>query len=239
MRAIFVGIEYAGKSTLINILEQYYRSRKLGTHADDHFTIPDTSLSPESRKILTGLPDDMKERSQRMQIDYHVHILFYEPFTFLGGWHIEEEIYQTFYGNDPDGYYYNLSHMNNRSLEVEVLKLDLPDLVMVHLTADDDVIRRRMTETPHEYNVIKEKDIPELKRLFAQHVEDSTFTQRGLTVTLDTSNKTPAESLDELLLKTEPMVTTGELAVRAMEIPDGDYEVQYVNGVRKMVPTGN
>ena len=40
MRCIFVGIEYAGKSTLVDLLTDYYRHRQLRVHVDDHFTIP-------------------------------------------------------------------------------------------------------------------------------------------------------------------------------------------------------
>ena len=60
MRSIFVGIEYAGKETLASMLGDYYRHRKMPIHGDDHFTIPDSTLSPESRAIMVDLPDDMK-----------------------------------------------------------------------------------------------------------------------------------------------------------------------------------
>ena len=75
MRSIFVGIEYAGKTTLINLLTEYYHRLKVPTHADDHFTIPDASLSPESRSLMVNFPDDVKERMQRMQIHYHIGII--------------------------------------------------------------------------------------------------------------------------------------------------------------------
>ncbi len=67
MRSIFVGIEYAGKTTLINLLTEYYHRLKVPTHNDDHFTIPDASLGPESRALMVNFPDDVKERLQRMQ----------------------------------------------------------------------------------------------------------------------------------------------------------------------------
>ena len=51
---------------------------------------------------------------------------------------------------------------------------------------------------------------------------------------IDTTNRTPSESLDEMLVKSEPLITDGELAMRAIPIPDGEYEVRYKNGVRKM-----
>ena len=85
MRAIFVGIEYAGKSTLIKLLGNYYERRGLPAHYDDHFSLPDTSLSPESRKLLLDVPDDIKERYQRTQIQFH----------------IEEAVYCDIYGDDP------------------------------------------------------------------------------------------------------------------------------------------
>ena len=75
MRSFFVGIEYAGKSTLIDLLTEYYYRLKLPTHDDDHFTIPDRTLSPESRALMLDFPDDVKERMQRMQINYHIGII--------------------------------------------------------------------------------------------------------------------------------------------------------------------
>ena len=53
---------------------------------------------------------------------------------------------------------------------------------------------------------------------------------------LDTTDKMPTESLDELLLLSEPLITFGELAVRAMDVPENDYQVRYENGVRKIIP---
>ena len=106
MRAIFVGIEYAGKSTLIELLDAYYRHLKLHPHIDDHFTIPDSELSPASRELALTFPDDVKERTQRMQIHYHINILKSYAHVLLAGWHIEEAIYTSVYGSDPTSPYY-------------------------------------------------------------------------------------------------------------------------------------
>ena len=116
-----------------------------------------------------------------------------------------------------------------------VLEARLPDVVLIHLTADDEAIRERMRTDPHEYQIIDEKDIPDLKKRFEDEVDQSLLTRNGHLVTLDTTEKSPADSLDELLLKTDPLVTDGELAMRAMPVSEGDYEVRYENGVRKMV----
>jgi len=235
MRSIFVGIEYAGKSTLIELLDRYYRHRSIRTHGDDHFTIPDATLSPASRKTMVGLPDDMKERMQRMQIHYHIDIIKKYACPLIAGWHIEEAVYSDMYGDEPSSPYYKRYVYNfQRLYETQVLEGNIPDLVMFHVTADDEVIARRMHECSHEYPIVREQDIPEVKRRFDEEVSKSLFTHGGRTVVIDTTDKTPEESFDEVLLKSEPLVTFGEIAVRAMEVPDGDYEVTYENGIRRM-----
>ena len=237
MRCIFVGIEYAGKSTLVDLLTNYYRHRKLMVHVDDHFTIPDSTLSPESRAAYVNFPDDVKERMQRMQLQYHVEVIKNYPNTMIAGWHIEELVYSSFYGDDPDGTYYSKYHINaQRGYETQVIEARLPDVVMIHVDASDEAIVERMETDPHEYQIIKKADIPELKRLFQEEIDRSLYAQKGRKIVLDTTEKTPSESLDELLLLSEPLVTFGELAVRAMEVPDTDYEIRYENGVRKIIP---
>lgn len=234
MRCIFVGIEYAGKSTMINLLTEYYRHRKLSVHVDDHFTIPDSTLSPESRTAYISFPDDVKERMQRMQIQYHVEVIKNYPNTLIAGWHIEEIVYTSVYGDDPDSpYYRNYHHRAQRGYETQVMEARLPDVVMIHVTASDEEIQRRMEADPHEYQIIKSKDIPKLKQLFQEEIDKSLFTHKGRTIVLDTTDKSPAESLDELLLLSEPLITFGELAIRMMDVPDVPYRVNYENGVRQ------
>lgn len=235
MRCIFVGIEYAGKSTLINLLTEYYRHRKLSVHVDDHFTIPDSTLSPESRAAYINFPDDVKERMQRMQIQYHVEVIKNYPNTLIAGWHIEEIVYTSVYGDDSDSpYYSNYHHRAQRGYEVQVMEARLPDVVMIHVTASDEAIQQRMEEDPHEYQIIKSADIPKLKQRFQDEIDKSLFTHKGRTIVLDTTDKTPSESLDELLLLSEPLITFGELAIRMMDVPDIPYHAKYENGVRKM-----
>ena len=78
-------------------------------------------------------------------------------------------------------------------------------------------------------------DYPQVASNFEAEIAASLFTHQNRTVVLDTTGKTPAESFDELLLASEPLVTMGELAVRAMAVPEGEYEVVYERGVRKTV----
>ena len=200
MRSIFVGIEYVGKTTLINLLDIYYRQRGRRTHLDDHFTIPDSSLSPDSRAEYISYPNDVKERMQRMQIHYHVEVIRNYPHTLISGWHIEEAVYCEVYGKEPRSPYYpNYIYHNQRHYEVMVLEARLPDVVLIHLTADDEVIKERMLKAPHEYQIIREKDISDIKKRFEDEVDRSLLTRNGHLVTLDTTNKSPKESLDELV----------------------------------------
>ena len=237
MRCIFVGIEYVGKSTLINLLQGYYQRFKLNTHLDDHFTIPDASLSPASRDVLVGLPDDIKERTQRMQIQYHVDVIKNYPNTLIAGWHIEEAIYSAVYGADSESPYYGNYHYGfQRLYESQVLEAHLPDVVLIHMTASDTAISERMQASPHQYQIIQEKDISEIKQRFEEEVGKSLFTQKGRKIVLDTTEKSSQESLDELLGKTESLITIGELAMRSLSLPEGDYRVEYENGVRQMIP---
>ena len=62
------------------------------------------------------------------------------------------------------------------------------------------------------------------------------FTDQHRKVDLDTTGKTPQQSLDELLLATEGMVTAAELAMRSLPLPEGEYDVRYEGGVRQMIP---
>ena len=237
MRPIFVGIEYAGKTTLIQQLEKYYHRRCLSTHNDDHFTIPDKHLSPESRQLMIGFPADVKERLQRMQIHYHIEIIKKFERPMVAGWHIEEAVYCGFYGDDPDHPYYpNYIYDFQRLYESAVIEAHLPDVVMIHVTASDGEIRQRMKEDPHEFQVIREEDIGAIKKRFDEEVAKSLFTDQHRKVDLDTTGKTPQQSLDELLLATEGMVTAAELAMRSLPLPEGEYDIRYEGGVRQMIP---
>lgn len=237
MRCVFVGLEYSGKSTLIDLLTAYYRQRSLRVHGDDHFTIPDSTLSPESRAAYVDYPNDVKERLQRMQLQYHVEVMRNYDHVMIAGWHIEEAIYSEMYGEDPENPYYpRYAYRHQRLYEVQVLESRLPDVVLIHVTASDDKIRARMAEQPHQYPIIKSDDVPELRQRFAAEVDKSLFTHKGLLVEIDTTDSTPQKSLDELLGKTEPLITQGELALRHLPVPEGPYDVVYENGERRMVP---
>ena len=236
MRIIFVGTEYAGKSTLLELLAAYYRKRGRRVHPDDHFSLPDSTLSPESRAASLGFGNDVKERMQRMQIRYHIDVLQNHENVLMSGWHIEEAVYTAMYGEDPNSPYYpNYHYGSQRSYEALTLEARLPDLVLLHVTASDEAIRARMKADSHEYQIVREEHIGDAKRRFDEEIGQSLFANKGLLRELDTTDRTPQESLDELLLLTEPLVTPGEVAMRALPVPQGEFEICYENSVRKVV----
>ena len=51
---------------------------------------------------------------------------------------------------------------------------------------------------------------------FEDEIEKSLFTQKGRRIVVDTTGKTPQESLDDLLMLSEPLITQEELAIRAI-----------------------
>ena len=189
MRAIFTGIEYAGKTTLIQLLGSYYEERGLPAHYDDHFSLPDRTLSPESQQLLLSAPDDMKERYQRMQIQFHIELIEFIQNPLFGGWFIEEAVYCDIYADDPSSpYYQRYRHIKQRVYEAQIFERRLPDVVLFHLTASDDAIKARSEASPHEHQVIRVEDIGRIKDRFAEEVESSLFRKVGRVIPLDTTD---------------------------------------------------
>ena len=179
MRVIAVGCEYTGVTTLLEGLMTWGHERNINHHLDDHFTIPDRQhLAPEDKEAMVNLSPTLKERFQRMQIVYHIRLLHRFEHILLGGFHIEEAIYGPLY------YYPGQTAGHIREYEQEMPK----DAILVHLTAEPDVIRARMEANPHEYSLIKKADIPMLLSRFQQEFQASLIQRK---IVIDTSDLTP------------------------------------------------
>ena len=183
---------------------------------------------------MINFPDDVKERQQRMQIHYHIGIIRDYANPLIAGWYIEEAVYAGMYGADLDSPYYD-NYNAQQSYEAQVAEVHLPDIVLIHMTASDDTIRERMKSDPHRYQIIKDGDIPEIKLRFDEEVDKSLFAQTRRKIVLDTTGKPPEQSFVELLRLSKPLITFGELAMRSLPLPVHDYDVQYENGVRRMI----
>ncbi|MBI2190600.1 MAG: AAA family ATPase [Planctomycetes bacterium] len=205
MRLIIVGCEYVGQTTLAKNLQEWAMKNGIHFHMDDHFTIPDAqNLSADERERMSNLGPVVKERFQRFQIYYHIKVLQENEHCLLTGFHIEESVY------GPKYYYGHPVPMDYpRRIEPELPE----DCILVHLTARKEVIARRMKESPHPHGVVKEADIEEVSRRFAEEVGKSWLRRR---VTIDTSDLTPGQVMERCLSLVVPHLSEKDLLRMAL-----------------------
>ena len=206
MRLILIGTEYAGKSTLFRGLMDWGHENGIHHHLDDHFSIPDCQMlkSEEDQKVMTRLPEVLKERFQRFQIAYHVRLINKFEHILLGGFHIEEAVY------GPRYYYSSLGRLAEtpRAWEVEMPS----DTILCLLTARKDVIVERMKSDPHDYPVVPESDIDEMQEAF-QFEYRRTWIKRKLTI--DTSDLSADDLLPKFLTDSIPQLDERDLLIRS------------------------
>ena len=206
MKLILIGCEYTGKSTLAQKLVSWGKSHDMDFHLDDHFTIPDSSLPDEDRNIMLTLSPQFKERFQRFQDVYHVRILRKYRDAIEVGFYSENTIYgPMYYGYQPSF----LAIRHGRRLEKELPN----ETILVLLTASPSEIIRRMTDNPHKYQVIKQKDIPELLEKFEEEYQSTIIHAK---IKIDTTNLTPNQVLEELLTKVRRYLPSDDL-IRMMK----------------------
>ena len=205
MRLILIGTEYAGKTTLCQGLMDWGHDNGIHHHLDDHFSIPDCQMlkSEEDQKIMTGLPDVLKERFQRFQIAYHVRLINKYEHILLGGFHIEESVY------GPKYYYPSIGRLVETPRAWEEGMPD--DTILVHLTADRAKIAERMKANPHTYEVVPEGDIEEMQAAFDQEYR-KTWIRRKLTI--DTTELSDGDLLKAFLKASIPHLDTRDLLIR-------------------------
>ncbi len=159
MRVILTGCEYAGKWTLGAGLHRWGLDHGFQFHLDDHFTVPDASLrTDEERRYAQHAPPAMKERFQRFQIYYHLHLLQVYDDICLVGFHSEEAVY-------GPRYYYpgrGLPQDYHRQIEKEMPR----DTILCFLWARPEALRARQRATPHPYQVVPESDLEEVQAAF-------------------------------------------------------------------------
>lgn len=182
-------------------LVNWGKTHDMQFHLDDHFTIPDASLPDEDRKTMLTLSPQFKERFQRFQDVYHVRILRKYRDAIEVGFYSENTIYgPLYYGYRPNF----LAIRHGRRLEKELPN----ETILVLLTAISSEIIKRMTSHPHAYQVIKEKDIPELLEKFEEEYQSTTIHAK---IKIDTTNLTPDQVLQELLTRARCFLSPDDL----------------------------
>jgi GTPase SAR1 family protein len=131
--------------------------------------------------LIDGL---IKERYQRFQIFYHVHVLEDHEDCLVGGFHIEEKIYGR-------RYYYPDDVFPMRYLR-KLESLIPADTILLLLEARPDVIRRRMREAPHPFPIVPSEDVESVSKEFADEYRHSWLERK---FRIDTSDLTPEQLL--------------------------------------------
>ncbi|MDA1137790.1 MAG: AAA family ATPase [Planctomycetota bacterium] len=200
MRLIVVGCEYAGKTTLVNNLQTWGKDTNFHFHMDDHFTIPDSRhLNEDEQERMWNLGPVVKERFQRFQIYYHIHILQNYENVLITGCHIEEAVF-------GPRYYKSRGMLQDYGRKFEA---DIPkDTTIVHLTARPEVIIERMKAAPRKYQLMQENEIEEVCALFDKEVGRSWLRKN---VKIDTSDLNEGEVVDACLKALKPHMTERDL----------------------------
>ena len=200
MRLILIGTEYVGKTTLANALRDWGMGVGKKFHMDDgDFTIPDYHhLNQEDQLTMWNMSPVLKERFQRMVIYYHLEILERYNDCIFGGFHIEEKIF------GPRYYHPGHEVTYHRWLEHKMPG----NCILVHMTCDPEVIRRRMKEYPHPYQLVESNEIGDIMAEFASEYGNSYIRQK---VDFDTTDLTPSTILDAFLEAVRPQLDARDL----------------------------
>ncbi|NQW19375.1 MAG: hypothetical protein HQ477_01440 [Chloroflexi bacterium] len=211
MRVILVGCEYVGTTTLAHTIDDWLEAN-MGVRFSlihDHWKIPHTSghpddSTPEEQAWLLAASPKFKEMHQRHSLYYHVQansFIGHDDGMLIGG-AIEDGVYGPMYFG-----YGGKDHRLNREIvqhqwERTILHFT-SETVLVHVTADSNVIAERLHGDPHDNMVISEADIDKVKTRFADLVEWSIL---GKKIALDNSGSIE-DTLAQFVSKIEPFLT--------------------------------
>lgn len=207
MNLVFVGCEYAGKTTTAAEV-MAWAEQLLGetSHFHDHFSVPSSELSPEAQASMLQAYPEFLEGYQRYTLTYHVRPHFYDnPDHNLMGFVIEEAVYAPLYY----GYGCKDSPAPHRSPEGQRTEMArrFEHQMLALFKADAGVIARRMKEAPHTHQIVREEDIEHVLERFEEEVEASLIQKR---IVLNTSSATMAEFVE----KYEPFFSNADLLRR-------------------------
>ena len=217
MKVILIGCEYVGTTALAEAIRKWsYEVMDEGKGIPlyhDHWKIPHTSGHPgfdeftftdEEQEQVLALSPMAKEMIQRHSLYYHIQPEALRNDDYLTiGLHIENAIYAPLYF----GYYVGDRAWAKRSsieqIEHGILEF-APDMTLVLLKASPDTIARRMKESPHHNQVIREQDI---ERVLGEFETEYGRTAIKNKFTLDTTSATVEETLGQFVTEIEPFLS--------------------------------
>ena len=219
MRVIIAGCEYSGTSTfafgLDDWLSDHFGARFPLIH--DHWKLPDTSGHPQAdmtddeREQVLALSPDLKEMTQRHSLYYHIQANSWNGPDWLAvGLHIDDGVYgPLYYGYGGDGMPHDRKVVG-RQVEESILKF-APDMILVHLKADAEIIAQRMDENPRPNSPLKREDIPAVLDAYQDAVDRSILRHK---ITLDTSKGTAYHRVMEFASKAAGRMTQYDMTRR-------------------------
>ncbi len=221
MRALLIGCEYTGTTTLAEGIRSWSHSvmgEGKGLMAyHDHWKIPHTSghvglddeniFTPEEQEQFLAMTPKAKEMFQRHNITYHVQPDALRNPDYLSiGLHIENGIYAPMYF---DYYVGDTAWMKRAVIDhiEEVIHEFAPTMPLVLVKASREAIAERMKASPHHNPVVRQEDIPRVLDEFEAEFERSTI---GNKLTVDTTEGTPEQTLGQFLKQFEPHLTESD-----------------------------
>ena len=214
MRVIIIGCEYAGTTTLAYGISDWAK-RTMGDGFElvhDHWKIPHTinhpsDMTEEEQEQYMSLSTRVKEAAQRHNLYYHTPAKRDTDGIYVG-YYFEDTIYaDLYYGyggvGRPGDRRVHSEHIEERNIEFG------PETVLVLVKASPEVIRRRMSESPHGRQVIQDKDVEQVLRRFEEAYEGSSISQK---IALDNSEMTSQETLAEFVRQVQPHLTERDRA---------------------------
>ena len=164
-------------------------------------------LSGDEQRQVLALSPKLMEMFQRFNIEYHLQSDFYKtPDHSVVGMHIDEAVYAPlYYGYGGEGQYAE-RETYARAVERKIMNL-APDTVHILVKASPGTIAGRMKENPHQNAVLQGKDIEHVLARFQEEYERSTLANK---LSIDTTNATVQESLEEFVGKMEEFFTDAD-----------------------------
>ncbi len=224
MHLILIGCEWAGKRTLGVEISRWWTEQTggefhppPGIHFHDHYTLPHVvhARGHEGHKAISegeilSLNPGLLEHFQRYQISYHFSRGFIEgPDHWNIDWYYADAVFGPLYwGFGGHGEYADRRVMA-RHYDEEVMHF-MPDAVLVLVKASPEAIRQRMAEGKSPYpdrhaaTLFNAEDAELVLGRFQEEFDNSLIRNR---FTIDTTEATLEESLQEFIAKVDPYLT--------------------------------
>ena len=169
---------------------------------------PQETLDEFVRRFSPYITEADKKVAHHMSRDF-----FVGPDQNFIGFHIEEAVYAPLYygygGEDSGAAFRSGTGQRTemaRAVEKELMRL-APDAAVVLLKARPEAIRQRMRDNPHEHQILREKDTEHVLTRFEEEYEWSLIQNK---FAIDTSDRTPQETLDEFVRRFSPYITEAD-----------------------------